>query len=135
MSKFSVYVSHSIRGTKGVDATHEDMEANNKKATAFGKELRLKFPDVDFYVPADNDEFVILAYEQNYISETEILNVDCRIIDKRSMVLAWIPDQYMSGGMQTEAVHAVITGKLLATVRNIHEAEIVIDAALERMVK
>ncbi len=134
MSKFSVYVSHSIRGIKGVDATNEDMENNNKKAKVFGKELRLKFPDVDFYVPADGDEFVMIAYEQNYLSENEILNIDCSIIDKRSMVLAWIPDQYISGGMLIEAIHASKTGKSFAIARDIHEASLVINAALERLV-
>lgn len=132
MNKLSIYVSHSIRGIKGADATHEDMLANNLKAIAFGKELRLAFPDIDFYVPADHDEFVIVAYENNYIDENGILNIDCKIIDNRDIVLAWIPDQYMSNGMQTEAVHAAVTGKLLATVRDIREATLIIKAVLER---
>ena len=135
MSNFSIYVSHSIRGIKGKDATHEDMVANNKKAIVFGEELRQVFPDIDFYVPADNDEFVIVAYEKGYLDEQEILAVDCAIIDVRDMVLAWIPDQYVSNGMQTEAIHAVTAGKPLATVRDIHDAQLVIDAVLERRMR
>ena len=61
--------------------------------------------------------------------------VDCKIIDKRSMVLAWAPDQYISGGMMTEVIHATVTGKDVAVARDIHEAVLVINAALERMVR
>lgn len=132
MSNFSIYVSHSIRGIKGANATHEDMIANNNKAIEFAKELRLVFSDIDFYVPAEHDEFVITAFEKNYITENEILNVDCGIINSRNMVLAWSPDQYVSNGMLTELIHASTTGKDCAVMRDIHEATMIINAALER---
>lgn len=132
MNNFSIYVSHSIRGTKGANATHEDMVANNNKAIEFAKELRLAFPDINFYVPAEHDEFVTIAYEDNILQEGQILDIDCKIIDKRDMILTWAHDQYISNGMMTELIHASIIGKDCAVVRNIVEAEGVINAALGR---
>lgn len=132
MNNYSIYVSHSIRGIKGADATHQDMLNNNLKAMEFAKELRLAFSDIDFYVPAEHDEFVMTAYEEDYLGENAILNVDCCIINSRDMVLVWAPDQFISNGMMTELIHASVTGKEIAVVRNIHEAQLVIDAALIR---
>ena len=132
MSKFSIYVSHSIRGIKGSAATREDMDANNQKAVNFGTKLKQAFPDIDFYIPAEHDEFVLVAYERHYISESNILNVDCTIINTRDMVLAWLPDQFISNGMMIELIHASATGKSCAVVRDIEEAVTVIEAALMR---
>lgn len=130
-----IYMSHSIRGIKGPDATHDDMAANNKKAVEFAAELRVVFPAVDFYVPAEHDEFVTIAYERNILQEGQILDIDCVIIDERDMVLAWIPDQYISNGMMIEIIHASITDKDVVVVRDIIEAKGVINAALERQLK
>ena len=135
MSKFSIYLSHSIRGIKGSAATHEDMDANNQKAINFGAELKQAFPDIDFYIPAEHDEFVLVAYERHYISESNILNVDCTIINTRDMVLAWSPDQFISNGMMTELIHAAATDKSCAVIRNLNEAVIVINAVLRRKVR
>ncbi len=128
--KIRVYVSHSIRGIKGADATNEDMVANNVKAVAFGKELRRRFPNVDFYIPGDGDEFVMLAYQSKFLDEYEILNVDCQIIDVRDVVLAYIPDQYISNGMLIEVQHAHKTGKPIFLVKDIEQAEQVLNRYL-----
>lgn len=133
MSKFAIYMSHSIRGMKGSDATAEEMAANNLKAIAFGKEVRGCFPeDIELYVPGDGDEFISIAYKEGILTDTQILHIDCELIDKRDMVLAWSPDQFMSGGMMVELIHASKAGKDVAVVQNIEEATQVINAALER---
>jgi len=107
MSKIRAYVSHSIRGKFGKDATFEQMEANNKKAIGFGKELVKEFPNIDFYVPADHDEFVLEAYKRGYVGEKEVLDVDCVIISKCNFIVVFSPDDYISKGMQIEIDHAV----------------------------
>ena len=134
-SKFSIYMSHSIRGIKGAAATRGDMDANNQKAMNFGAELKQAFPNIDFYIPAEHDEFVLVAYEKHYVNESNILNVDCTIINSRNMVLTWSPDQFISNGMMTELIHASVAGKSCAVVRNMDEAKLVIDAALGRKMR
>ncbi len=102
MSQIRAYVSHPIRGVKGKDATREDMEANNRRAIEFAKILRERFPTVEFYVPAEHDEFVINAYEQGSLTEEEILAADCAIVRKCNFLLAFSIDDHVSRGMQKE---------------------------------
>jgi len=102
MSKIRAYVSHSIRGKHGKDATDEQMEANNQRAIEFGKKLKTQFPTVDFYIPAEHDEFVLLAYRKGFLNEDQILNVDCDILAKRHFLIAYCPDDYISKGMFIE---------------------------------
>jgi hypothetical protein len=105
-----VYVSHSIRGKKGKNATMEDMEVNNKKAIEFGKKLRSRILEVDFYVPGDHDEFVTLAFLAKYITEEQILKVDCEIVQRCCFLVAYAPDQYISKGMGIEIDFAYRNG-------------------------
>ena len=126
-----IYVSHSIRGIKGKNATDEDMEVNNARAVSFGKALRKYFEGLNIYVPGDGDEFVLLAYRSMYLSEDEILSVDCKIIDTCDAVLAFIHDQHISGGMLTEILHAQKTGKPVFLAKNIIQAEQVLGRFLE----
>ena len=106
MSQIRAYVSHPIRGIKGKDATREDMEANNRRAIAFARILRERFPTVEFYVPAEHDEFVLNAYEQGSLTEEEILAADCAIVRKCHFLLALIMDEHISRGMIKEIVEA-----------------------------
>lgn len=107
MSKIKAYVSHSIRGKFGVDATDEQMKANNDKAIKFGNYLRVQFPHITWYVPGDHDEFVLIAYRKKYMSEEEILDVDCTIIDSCNFMVMFSPDAYISRGMQVEIDHCM----------------------------
>lgn len=106
MSQIRCYVSHPIRGKKGKDATREEMEANNQRAIDFGKKLRVKYPTVNFYVPAEHDEFVLEAYEQQSITEEQILKADCAIVRKCHFLLAVALDDHVSRGMIKEIVEA-----------------------------
>ena len=107
MSKIKVYVSHSIRGKFGNDATDEQMEANNNKAKAFGTVISKEFPMIDFYVPGEHDELVLIAYRRGYLKEDEILKVDCEIIDRCNFLIVYAPDGYTSRGMHIEIDHCV----------------------------
>lgn len=113
MSKnLKIYVSHSIRGKHGKDATHDQMVANCKKAIKFGHWLKSSFPEVKWYVPADHDEFVVLAYEQGYLNEKQILDIDCLIIrDTCNGILFYMPDDYLSKGMEREKEEALALNK------------------------
>lgn len=106
MAKISAYVSHSIRGKHGKNATNEQMQANNQKAIEFGKKLKEQFPTVDFYIPGEHDEFVLLAYRKNLLNEHQILDIDCDILAKRNLLIAFCPDDYVSKGMFRESNEA-----------------------------
>ena len=101
-----VYVGHSIRGKKGINATNKDMRRNNDKAIVFGKALRRRFPGVDFYVPGDHDEFIIIAYRKKYLTEKQILDVDCMIVQQCNFMIVYSPDGYLSRGMKVEIEYA-----------------------------
>jgi len=106
-SKIRAYVSHSIRGKHGNKATNKQMEENNKKAIDFGELLNKEFPNIDFYVPAEHDELVLIAYRKGYMTEKQILDVDCDIISRCNFLIVFAPDDYISKGMQIEIDHAV----------------------------
>ena len=109
-NQIRVYVSHSIRGKEGIDATMEDMERNNNLAIDFGGALRDEFPGVDFYVPGDHDEFVLIAFQAKRLNEKQILDTDCVIVGRCHFVLAYTPDGYLSRGMRTEIEFAGKSG-------------------------
>lgn len=127
--RIRVYVSHSIRGKKGKDATDEDMRRNNNLAIIFGQALRRKFPGVHFYVPGDHDEFVIIAYGKKYITEKQILDVDCAIVEQCHFVLAYSPDGYLSKGMKIEIEYAGVNSVPVIEIARLDDAGI---AAINR---
>ena len=106
-NKIRTYVTHSIRGKFGKDATLEQMEANNQKAIEFGITLREEFPMIDFYIPGDHDEFVTISYTKGYLNEKTILEIDCDIVLKCNFLTVFSPDDYISKGMKIEIDYAV----------------------------
>lgn len=103
-------MSHSIRGKKGKNATDENMQHNNNLAILFGQTLRRKFPKIDFYIPGDHDEFVLIAYQNKYLDEKQILDVDCKIISRCAFMIAYSPDGFLSKGMKIEIEYAETNG-------------------------
>lgn len=102
-----IYVSHSIRGKFGATATEEQMIANCERAVNFGRLLRLNFPQIEWYVPAEHDDFVRRAYKKNYLTESEILDVDCDILKTCNGLLVYSPDEFISTGMKIEMDYAL----------------------------
>jgi hypothetical protein len=100
------YLSHPIRGAKGMAATREDMETNNRRGMEFAAKVRAEFPGLDLYVPAEHDEFVIQAYELGYLDETQILCVDRQLVADRDILIVYAPDGYVSNGMNEEIEEA-----------------------------
>lgn len=109
MKTIKIYMSHAIRGAKGPAATNADMQKNNiaamRAASIIRQTLRsveAKYEvEIEIYCPADHDEFVMIAYRRGYLSETQILNVDCAIIE-RCQALIWYSGLGRSRGAEVE---------------------------------
>ena len=107
MGKIRAYMGHSIRGKFGPDATDEQRKEHSEKAISFGNALRKEFPMIDFYVPGEHHEIDTVAYRKEYMTEEQILDIDCEIISRCSFLIVFAPDDYISKGMQIEVDHCV----------------------------
>jgi len=103
------YISHSIRGFAGKNATASQMKANCDIIKAIAKQLRETIPIVDFYVPAESEPFVHRAYQRHYITEKQILDIDCQIIeDICDAVIVFVPEgDTLQGGRKIEYDFAI----------------------------
>jgi len=108
--KVKAYLSHPIRGKNGVNVTAEGMNKNNDKAKFIGNIFRLAFPELDLHIPAEMEEFVGRAYRLQYINESQILDVDCHIIDSCDFVIYYDHQGGFSMGMKKEVNHAKAIG-------------------------
>lgn len=109
-----VYLSHPIRGGNGKDATEQDMKDNNRIAIAAGKHWQAVLSkafgkEVEVYIPGEHDEFVLIAYKRSYLTEEQILDVDCKILDTCDLLLA-LNEDCISGGMKVEIDYALEHG-------------------------
>ncbi len=107
MNKIRVYISHPIRGKFGPDATDEQRKEHSDKAVAFGNMHRNEFPMIDFYIPGEHYEIDTVAFRKKYMTEEQILDIDCIIISRCNFLIVYAPDGYTSGGMQIEIDHCV----------------------------
>ncbi len=105
--KIKVYISHPIRGILRDKATEDTMKANNQRAISWGKTLSINFgSNLDLYVPGDHDEFVLIAYLNGYLTEKQILDVDCMIVRRCKAVIVANWEGTYSGGMKIEVDYA-----------------------------
>jgi hypothetical protein len=126
-----IYVSHSIRGKNGNTATPEQMAENCAKVRFFGKCLRLNVSNqIDWYIPGEHDELISYLFHKGYITEAAILEGDCDILSKCQGLIIYMPDDFISNGMQVEydfaATHNIPT--LLFTAEDLssrHQWEII----------
>ena len=118
-----VYISHSIRGKQGKNATHTQMQENCDAVIVVAKQLRKALPHIDFYVPAEHEDFVQFAYDIGYLVEEEILEIDCLIIDGCDAVIVLVPDgDEIQGGRKIEYDHAVDSATPVVVFRLVGEA-------------
>ncbi len=97
------YVSHSIRGKLGINATPESMAENNVKAHEAAVLMRCVIPEIHFYVPGEHDEVISLLYQDGRLKEGDILWADCEIIRQTcDILIAWASDGFISTGMRIE---------------------------------
>ncbi len=104
-----VYLSHSIRGLKGDAATVDDQIIACDAAVAIGEQIIGSIPTLKLYVPGGpSEEFVGIAYRKKYLTEKQILDIDCTIIDGCEAVIVYVPlGDYLQGGRWVEYNHAV----------------------------
>ncbi len=107
MNKIRFYLSHSIRGKYGKDATPTQMKVNCDKAILIANLIRNAIPSIEIYVPAEHEDFVGIAYQKHYLTETQLLDVDCTIIDGCKGVIIYVPEgDELQGGRKIEHDHA-----------------------------
>lgn len=111
---FRIYLSHAVRGVNRDIATHREIETNVVKYIAVGIEIKAYlidwekmggFPKMALYIPAEHAEFVEAAKDKKYLNEGQILDIDCGIINKCSLLIAY-GDHTQSRGMQVEIQYA-----------------------------
>ncbi len=105
-----IYVSHPIRGIRE-NPSPAYITHNRLMAQIFGAALRIRYPQHEFYVPAEHEEFVQAAYDNPYLSINQILDIDCKIIDVKDGVIFYNHERMFSGGMKTEHAYAINTNK------------------------
>lgn len=107
------YLSHSIRGKYGKNATPTQMKENCDRIIEIANQIRGRI-GVNLYVPAEHEDFVYIAFKDKYLTEHQVLEIDCKIIDKCDGVLIYSPpDDPMQGGRMIEFQHAKDTNKPL----------------------
>lgn len=102
------YMSHPIRGPLKDKATSQDMRRNNEYALEMADMIRSFIPTViDLYVPAEHEAFVTRAWKYGYLSENQILVVDCAIIQEhKDVLLVFAPYGPPVGGCSIEIICA-----------------------------
>lgn len=114
MEKKRVYFSHSIRGKLGPTCPIEQQEKNCAEAILVANEIRFFCPDYDLYVPAEHEEFIQISFALKYLTERQILDVDCDILDRCDILIIYVPEgDELQGGRLIEYGHAKDTGKIV----------------------
>ncbi len=102
------YLSHSIRGKLGTDCPPEQQIINCESALFVARLIRKECPWLDLYVPSEHEDFVKKAFDKKYITETQILDIDCDIIDKCDNIVILVPEgDELQGGRLFEHDHAI----------------------------
>jgi len=120
-TKITAYLSHCIRANKE-NPSIKEMLFNNNKAIILANELRKTFPFLDIYVPAENNEFDLEISGGKYLTTDQILEVDCKILEKRDLLLLYNWQKSMSAGQEVEFFHAGKLGIPIITFSCLSEA-------------
>ena len=107
------YLSHSIRGKYGKDATPSQTKANCNGIMKIADVIRCTLPMIELYVPAEH-EFPPVGYfiRKGYLTAEQALEIDCEIIDECDGVIVYCPlGDPIQGGRKIEYDHAVATNK------------------------
>ena len=124
MGKITAYFSHTIRGKKGISATSEDMNTNCAKARKVADWIRENVPDLELYVPAEHEDFVQIAYLQKYLTEKQILDVDCEILRRQDFLIVLEEDGWRGGGIAVEIDAAIAADLCVFTVNDMNDTTI-----------
>ena len=103
-----VYLSHAIRGKAGNDCTPVILGGNCLAAIEIGNKIRAACPWADIYIPAEHEDFVQKAYDKKYITERQILDVDCEILSECDNIVILVPvGDELQGGRLVEHDFAI----------------------------
>lgn len=131
-----VYCSHLIRGPEGDAASPETCNKNRVVAHNTAEHLRMflhdwsvynGYPKVELYVPGEHDETIQLALDLGYMNIEEVLDIDCKILDRCNLLLVF--GKTVSKGMAVEINYAAkvgipvfaftrLTGKVISSLQN-----------------
>jgi hypothetical protein len=100
VNKLTIYLSHPISG--GGTDNLIIQKKNCKKAIEFGEWFRKTWPEVHLYIPAESEPFVGNAYKYNFLTISQILDIDCLILADCNGILAFCPNGKESAGMSYE---------------------------------
>jgi len=132
VNKITAYMSHHIRGPEGDKATMETIEANNKAARLMGAKIRELIPELDLYVPGDQDQVIMYLCKKGYVTTEQILEADCVIISQCKFMIVFNRYDSISGGMQTEVDHCMYNCIPFIYITDLNEREL---AGLRDLVK
>lgn len=83
------------------------MKKNCDKAKLIANMIRNALPSIEIYVPAESEDFVLTAYQKHYVTEEQILDVDCTIIKGCDGVIIYVPEgDKLQGGRLVEYNYA-----------------------------
>lgn len=120
-TEITAYLSHCIRANKE-NPSIKEMLFNNNKAIILANELRKTFPFLDVYVPAENNEFDLAISKGKYLTTDQILEIDCKILEKRDLLLVYDWQVNLSAGQKVEVFHAGKIGIPMITFSCLSEA-------------
>jgi hypothetical protein len=105
-------MSHAIRGKDGENATQDTIDRNNEEAVRVGTELRRVCRDLDIYIPAETDMYLLTqgVDVSHLIGYEVIIALDKKVVESRDLLLVYIPDGYISEGMKEEIECAKLLG-------------------------
>ena len=129
-TNMEVYLSHSIRGKLGSDSTPESLNENCFVAIEVGNKIRLGCPWANIYIPAEHEDFVQKALGKKYMTEKQVLDVDCDIIAEHEVLIIYVPEgDELQGGRLVEHDFAINEGMPIGLFKTAKEA---IDFLTER---
>ncbi len=102
------YLSHAIRGKSGNKCPAVQLKENCEIAKEVAGVIREACPWLDLYVPAEHEDFVQKAYDKKYVTEKQILDVDCEILSECDNIIIFVPvGDELQGGRLIEHNFAV----------------------------
>lgn len=103
-----VYFSHAIRGKLGKDSTPVSLDENCFMAIEVANKIRAACPWAELYVPAEHEDFILKAFDKKYMTEKQVLDVDCDIIAECDIIIIYVPDgDELQGGRLVEHDFAI----------------------------
>ncbi|KKL69407.1 hypothetical protein LCGC14_2115240 [marine sediment metagenome] len=122
-TNMEVYLSHSIRGKLGSDSTPESLNKNCLTAIEVGDKIRQACPWANIYIPAEHESFVQKAYDKDYMTERQILDVDCDILAEHDILIIHVPEgDELQGGRLIEHDFAINEGIPIGLFKTAKEA-------------